>query len=259
MHLITEFEQQRHAIATGVAQVRPEVDDAQDDEDAEDGNAAEEQPPSTASLFRLWRFARPYRGQLLLGFILTLASTAATLVPPYMTMPLMDNVLIPYQNGVPIDQGLVALYLGGLFGSALFAWGLGWARTYILALVSERIGADLRTTTYEHLLRLSLEYFGGKRTGDLMTRIGSETDRICVFLSLHLLDFFTDVLMIMMTAAILISINPWLALVTLLPLPFIAWRSTSCATSCAMASKKSTGSGRKSPTCLPIRYRVYVW
>ena len=57
------------------------------------------------------------------------------------------------------------------------------ASTYILALVSERIGADLRTTTYEHLLRLSLDYFGGKRTGDLMARIGSETDRINVFLS----------------------------------------------------------------------------
>ena len=72
-------------------------------------------------------------------------------------------------------------------------------------------------------MRLSLEYFGGKRTGDLIARIGSETDRICVFLSLHLLDFATDVLMIVMTAAILVSINPWLALVTLLPLPFIAW------------------------------------
>ncbi|MDP3843885.1 MAG: ABC transporter ATP-binding protein [Oxalobacteraceae bacterium] len=179
--------------------------------------------PSSWTLFRLWRFARPYNGQLLLGFLLTLASTAATLVPPYLTMPLMDNVLIPYQNGAPIDVDLVALYLGGLFGSALLAWLLGWARTYILALVSERIGADLRTSTYEHLLRLSLEYFGGKRTGDLMTRIGSETDRICVFLSLHLLDFATDVLMIVMTAAILISINPWLALVTLVPLPFIAW------------------------------------
>jgi ATP-binding cassette subfamily B protein len=113
--------------------------------------------------------------------------------------------------------------LGGLLGSALLAWALGWARTYILAKVSERIGADLRTITYEHLLRLSLEYFGAKRTGDLMARIGSETDRICVFLSLHLLDFATDVLMIVMTAAILFSINPWLALVTLVPLPFIAW------------------------------------
>src|SRR5512139_1118194 len=179
--------------------------------------------PSTWTLFRLWRFARPYRNQLLAGFLLTLASTGATLVPPYLTMPLMDKVLIPYQNGQPIDTGIVALLLAGLLASALLAWSLGWARTYILALVSERIGADLRTTTYEHLLQLSLEYFGGKRTGDLMTRIGSETDRICVFLSLHLLDFATDVLMIAMTAAILFSINPALALVTLLPLPFIAW------------------------------------
>jgi ATP-binding cassette subfamily B protein len=180
-------------------------------------------PPTTGTLLRLWRFARPYRGQLLLGFGLTLLGTAASLVPPYLTMPLMDDVLIPFQNGQQIDPMLVVFYLAGLFGAALLAWGLTWAKTYILALVSERIGADLRTTTYDHLLRLSLEYFGGKRTGDLMSRIGSESDRICVFLSLHLLDFATDVIMLLMTAAILFSINPWLALVTLLPLPIIIW------------------------------------
>ena len=180
-------------------------------------------PPSTWTLFRLWRFARPYKGQLLAGLLLALASTAATLVPPYLTMPIMDNILIPFQNGVPIDVGLVTYYLSGLLVAALLAWGLSWARTYILALVSERIGADLRTYTFEHLIQLSLEYFGGKRTGDLMARIGSETDRINLFLSLHLLDFITDVLMIAMTSIILFSINPWLALVTLAPLPVIAW------------------------------------
>lgn len=180
-------------------------------------------PPSTWTLLRLWRFAKPYKGRLLTGFLLTLCSTAATLVPPYLTMPLMDNVLIPYQNGQPINTDLVTLYLSGLLGAAILAWVLGWARTYMLALVSERIGADLRTATYEHLLNLSQEYFGGKRTGDLMARIGAETDRINIFISLHLLDFATDVIMIGMTAVILISINPWLALVTLLPLPIIAW------------------------------------
>jgi ATP-binding cassette subfamily B protein len=180
-------------------------------------------PPSTWMLLRLWRFAKPYQGQLLAGFLLMLASTAATLVPPYLTMPLIDEVLIPYQNGQAVEMQRVVMYLSGLLGAALLAWGLGWAKTYILALVSERIGADLRTTTYEHLLKLSLEYFGGRRTGDLMARIGSETDRINVFLSLHLLDFATDVLMIGMTTVILFSINPWLALATLLPLPFIAW------------------------------------
>ena len=180
-------------------------------------------PPSTWTLLKLWRFAKPYKMSLLAGFVLTLASTAATLVPPYLTMPLMDEVLIPYQNGVAIDSGLVAFYLMGLLGAALLAWGLGWAKTYILALVSERIGADLRTTTYDHLLNLSLEYFGDRRTGDLIARIGNETDRINVFLSLHLLDFATDVLMILMTAIILFTINPTLAVVTLLPLPFIGW------------------------------------
>ncbi|MGB3068134.1 MAG: ABC transporter ATP-binding protein [Ottowia sp.] len=203
----------------------PAADLAADPEDpAEEDEAAEiGKPPSTWTLFRLWRFAKPYKWPLLAAFLLTLASTAATLVPPYLTMPLMDKVLIPFQNGQEIDMSLVTMLLGGLFGAALVAWVLGWAKTYILALVSERIGSDLRTTTYEHLLNLSLEYFGGRRTGDLMARIGSETDRINVFLSLHLLDFATDVLMMIMTAIILFSIDPALALVTLVPLPFIGW------------------------------------
>jgi ATP-binding cassette subfamily B protein len=180
-------------------------------------------PPSTWTLFRLWRFAQPYRWKLLTGFLLTLASTGATLVPPYLTMPLMDNVLIPFQNGKPMNWPLASMYLSGLLGAAAVAWVLGWIRTYILALVSERIGRDLRTTTYKHLMGLSLEYFGGKRTGDLIARIGNETDRINIFLSLDLLNFATDVLMIGMTAVILFSINPWLAVATLLPLPIIGW------------------------------------
>ncbi|RJG11535.1 cyanophycin metabolism-associated ABC transporter [Massilia cavernae] len=180
-------------------------------------------PPSTWTLLRLWRFARPYQWQLALGFFLMLASTAAHMIPPYLTMPLMDNVLIPYQNGQAIDNSLVVLYMGGLLASAVLAWVLGWGKTYVLALVSERVAADLRSTTYEHLLKLSLEFFGGKRTGDLMSRIGSGSDRISVFLSLHLLDFVSDVLMIAMTGVILFTINPWLAVITLVPLPFIAW------------------------------------
>ncbi|KAA3652647.1 MAG: ABC transporter ATP-binding protein [Proteobacteria bacterium] len=231
LRLVRRFEQIRAALREGRAPgPAPVVHCAQcnaplppDEDDCPACAATIDQPPSTWTLFRLWRFARPYKGQLLAGFLLTLAATGATLVPPYLTMPLMDEVLIPYQNGQQIDQGLVTLYLGGLLLSALVAWGLGWARTYILALFSERIGADLRTTTYDHLLRQSLEYFGNKRTGDLMTRISSETDRICVFLSLHALDFATDVLMIIMTSVILFSINPLLALVTLVPLPLIAW------------------------------------
>ena len=180
-------------------------------------------PPSTWTLLRLWRFAKPYRGQLFWGFLLMLLGTAASQVPPYLTIPLVDRVLIPFQNGQHIEPATIAGYLAGLLGAGLLAWVLSWAKTYILALASERIAADLRTTTYEHLLRLSLEYFGGKRTGDLLSRVGSESDRIAVYLSLHLTDFASDVVMIAMTAVILFSMNPYLALITLVPLPFIGW------------------------------------
>ncbi|MBC3882307.1 ABC transporter ATP-binding protein [Undibacterium sp. LX40W] len=180
-------------------------------------------PPSTWTLFRLWRFAHPYRFQLAIGFTLMLLGTASHMIPRYLTKPLTDEVLIPFQSGKHVELSLVGMYIGGLLGAAIMAWLLSWGKTYILALVSERIGADLRTATYEHLLKLSLEYFGSKRTGDLMSRIGSESDRICVYLSLHLLDFATDVLMFLMTAAFLLQINTKLALVTLLPLPLIAW------------------------------------
>ena len=231
LRLIKQFERQMQSVLSGQA-AAPEEEMVcptckaplePDQEECPVCSREIHEAPSTWTLFRLWRFAKPYKKELLIGFMLTLVATAANMVPPYLTMPLMDDVLIPYQNGKPIDINVVLMLLGGLLGAALVAWSLGWARTYILALVSERIGADLRTTTYEHLLHLSLEYFGSKRTGDLMARIGSESDRICVFLSLHLLDFATDVLMIAMTAVILFSIDPWLALVTLLPLPFIIW------------------------------------
>ena len=183
---------------------------------------AEAKPP-TNSLLRLIRFARPRAPMILLGTLLAVSATAAGLVPPYLTMPLLDRVLIPYQSGKPVDIGLVPWYLGGLAGASLLAWLLGWARTYVLAWVSERLSADLRNTTYTHLQRLSLEFFGGKRTGDLISRVSNDTDRICFFLQVYLLDLASDVLMLLMTAGILLSINVKLAIITLGPLPIIAW------------------------------------
>ncbi len=179
-------------------------------------------PPSVWTLFRLWRFAKPYRGRLLVGLVLALLATALTMVPNYLIKPLTDDVLVPFEKGMPMDFHKVTLMLTGLLIASSLAWLLDWLKSYILALVSERIGSDLRTITYEHLQGLSLEYFGGKRTGDLISRISSGSDRICVFLSTHLVDFVTDLLVILMTAALLLYTDQRLALVSLAPLPFIA-------------------------------------
>lgn len=176
-----------------------------------------------AALYRLLPFARPRLGMVLVGLAFATANTAASMIPPYLTRPIVDKVLIPFQKGEHVPDGLVSFYLWGLAGAAFLAWILGWGRSFCLAWVSERISADLRNRTYGHLHKLSLEFFGGKRTGDLMSRLSSDTDRICDFLTLNLVDFLTDVMMMLMTSIILLSIHPLLALVTLVPFPLIAW------------------------------------
>ncbi|MCA9226909.1 MAG: ABC transporter ATP-binding protein [Planctomycetales bacterium] len=179
--------------------------------------------PAARSLWRLSRFARPQWPLVILGLCLTVATAAAGLIPTYLTMPLIDKVLIPYQSGHAVNFGLVPWYLGGLLAAAVMTWLLGWGRTFVMATVSERISADLRNQTYAHLQRLSLDFFGGKRTGDLISRVGTDTERICYFLSVNLLEFANDILMITLTAVLLLSIDPVMALFSLLPFPLIAW------------------------------------
>jgi len=190
-------------------------------------NCAHCSPPSAtktaSSLLRLSRFARARGGMILLGFFLTLTSTAASLIPAALTEPLVDRVLIPFESSGTGDFSTVLWYLVAMTAAYVLAWLLGWARTYVLAWVSERVSADLRNQTYSHLQKLSLEFFGGKRTGDLMSRLTSDTDRICNFLSINLLDFATDVIMIVMTVCLLAYRDVYLALAALAPFPIIMW------------------------------------
>lgn len=172
---------------------------------------------------RLVLFARPWWGRVALGCALSVAATASSLIPPYLTMPLIDKVLIPFQNGDSSRLGQVPIFFAALAIAAVSAWLLSWWRTWVLAWTAERIVADLRNKVYGHLQSLSLEFYSRYRTGDLISRVNNDGDRLCNFLSLNLIDFAADVLLILMSAGILMSIDFRLALVTLLPMPFIAY------------------------------------
>jgi ATP-binding cassette subfamily B protein len=174
-------------------------------------------------LWRVMSFVRGHAAMAILGSVLSLASTGMALVPPYVTMPLVDDVLIPRQSGRDIPFTLVWWYLGILAGAAVISWLLSWAKQWTLAWVSERIAADLRNRTYSHMHGLSLDFFATRRTGDLIARVGSDTERINNFLSIHLVDFSSNVLLVVLTAVVLVWLSPTLALFTLLPFPLMAW------------------------------------
>ncbi len=202
-----------------------------DDDDIPE--AEEREPkPDTTSLLRLWQFARPHSGWMIVAFLMTLTAAIAEVKTIQMTKPLGDLVKSYVSNQETGDPPIISAgsfiqqasyYLGIMLAAAVVAWLLGWGQGAILAWVSERITGDLRRRTYSHLQKLSLEYFGGKRTGDLMSRISSDSDRLCSFLSDSIVDFLANTILLFVVAYALFHENYKVALVALLPFPFIVW------------------------------------
>ena len=197
-----------------------------------------EEKPSLSVLLRLLGFLRPHLAYVALGALLTLSTTLVSLLPPLLTWPLVDEILAPYQEQFTQLQEKISpeeikaeakesfmrvpLYLGGMLLAALVAWALSWAQGYVLARLSERVGASLRVMALAKLQEVSLSYFTRKRTGDLVSRISSDTDRITYFLSDTFMDFVTDVLMLIATIVTLFAVEPYLGLVALLSFPMVA-------------------------------------
>lgn len=181
-----------------------------------------EPPPDTAALFRLWQFARPHIGWMLLALLMSISASIAEVNVIQMTKPL-TNLLKNYEATLSNDLSQAWYYLSLMLVGAVIAWLLGWGQGAILAWVSERVTGDLRRRTYSHLQKLSLEYFGGKRTGDLMSRISSDSDRLCAFLSDSIVDFAANSILLVVVACALFRENYKVALVALLPFPFIIW------------------------------------
>ena len=187
------------------------------DEDACPNCNPREAANTMGSLLRLVGFARNRYGLILFGFLLTLASNWTSLLTVTLNQPLIDDVLKP--DG---SWNMVLYYLGLMLAAYLATWILNWLNGYVGAWVSERIAADLRMRTYAQLQRLSIsEFFGGKRTGDLISRLSNDTDRLCNYLSMNLVDFISNCVMFVMTAIYMFHDNTRLALAALAPLPFI--------------------------------------
>lgn len=182
-----------------------------------------EPPPNTMALFRLWQFAKPHSRWMFLAFLLSITAATAR----YFTVDMTGNITTVLQEYVE-SKGQSSLlptygFLAIMLSAAAVDWLLGWGQGAILARVSERITGDLRKRTFSHLQKLSLEYFGGKRTGDLMSRISSDSDRLCAFLSDSIVDFSADSILLIIFGCGLFMINVKLAFLTLIPFPFIVW------------------------------------
>lgn len=136
---------------------------------------APQRPPaqSPGALTGLLPFLRPYRLQIALAALFLVLAAAATLLFPVALRDLIDSGL------VPAERSAQTLALRGhflqLFGVAVALGAFSAARFYLVSWLGERITADLRDAVYSHVLRQSPQFFETTQTGEVLSRLTTDT------------------------------------------------------------------------------------
>jgi ATP-binding cassette subfamily B protein len=178
-------------------------------------------------LWRLLDEAKPYKWRVRVTLALTITVSLMAALPGFLQKQLIDRAIDPsvYHGGagVPWDvrERELAVWSILLLATIVISEWLNSIRLRVLALMGERITADLRHKIYSHMHELSLRYFSKRRTGSLITRVTNDTDRLWDFIVFGSIDLIRDVAMIVAIAGMMCAINWKLACVALLPLPVL--------------------------------------
>jgi ATP-binding cassette, subfamily B, bacterial len=178
-------------------------------------------------LFRLLGYLRPYRRELTIGMSAAALITAVSIVPPWIAGRLIDGVIRPAQEGSldPRNASTIAwIAVAALALVHAIRQTAALVRSRLMTIVGECVVRDLRTELYAHMQRLSLSFFARKKTGGLITRVSSDTDRIWEFLAFGIVDASLSIVMILGLGVVLLGLDWRLGLVMVVPVPVFCWR-----------------------------------
>ena len=179
-------------------------------------------------LSRLAHYLRPYAWQITLAGVLLLIGTPASMFHPLVWMYIVDEVIaaerprfIEYVSDTVDATGRTRLLLAAialmlivhLVGTALGAW-----RTYLLGVVGQRFVLDLRTDVYRRIQSHALPFFHRHRSGDLIARAMGDVDSLEEVALRGTDEIVSSVLQFVVVAGIIVWLNVWVGLITLLPL-----------------------------------------
>ena len=125
------------------------------------------------SLSGLLPFLRPYRARIALALVFLVLAAMATLLFPVALRSLIDGGLVQSDRGAQV----LALreHFVALFGVAVALGVFSAARFYMVSWLGERITADLRNAVYAHVLRQSPAFFETTQTGEVLSRLTTDT------------------------------------------------------------------------------------
>jgi ABC-type multidrug transport system fused ATPase/permease subunit len=168
------------------------------------------------TLRRLLGFLRPYRRQVIGSLIFAWAAMGMTVLIPWLVGEAIDAI----NRGDRPD--LLPLFFA-IVGAGLLRLGLTVVRRLIAGKVSVAVEFDLRERFYRHLQALELGFFDGQQTGQLMSRATVDLQSIRFFLGYGLIFLTQSALTLALASVVMLALNPWLAVLALLPVPLVVF------------------------------------
>ena len=161
-------------------------------------------------------FLKKYRGLMTLGLFLTTIISALSIVNPYISGIIVDNVI---QAG---NYSLLPKLLALLIGTTLLTGILRFLYQIVFETASQGTLYDMRDKVYRKLLQEDFSFYNKKRTGDLMSRQTGDMDAIRHFVSYVIYAVYQNVLLFIFALLMIFTVNVRLALLMLIVLPFTA-------------------------------------
>ncbi len=168
---------------------------------------------------RLMGFLRPYRRQLWGSMVFAWAAIGMTVLIPLLTGHAVNAI----KDG---DKSALLPLALAIVGASVLRLGLTVVRRLVAGKVSLAVEFDLRQTFYAHLQKLDLGFFDGQQTGQLMSRATVDLQSIRFFLGYGLIFITQSLLTIVLASAVMIALNPLLALIALAPAPFVVYTAS---------------------------------
>jgi ATP-binding cassette subfamily B protein len=176
------------------------------------------------SLSGLLLFIRPYRGVVALAGLFLVLAALSTLAFPVALKVLIDQGLVAAEPGARVMQ--LREHFMALFGVAAALGVFSAARFYVVSWLGERITADLRNAVYAHVLEQSPEFYESTKTGEVLSRLTTDTTLVQTVVGSSLSMGLRNVVMGIGALVALVVTNPWvmtqvLGILVLVVLPSI--------------------------------------
>lgn len=163
---------------------------------------------------KIFKFIRPYRGAFIGGMILLTLSSSLFMVFPYLAGLMVDIA----EGKSELEYSLLQIGLG-LLVLLLIQGAISFSRVILFAIVSENGIADIRKALYQKLISFPITFFEENKSGDLISRLTADVEKLYSTFSIALAEFLRQVIILVSGIIFLGILSPRLSLIMLLTFP----------------------------------------